>query len=150
MSIRDNIQKAITEATKSRDRDRLECLRMAKGALLLREKEGPKEQGLTDAEAVATLRAEVKKRQQSIEVFQQANRPDAAEKVAQEIVIIEEFLPQQLDEAALESRVRAYAAANPEIDHPGKLTGAMKKELGDLADGRMLNDVCRRVLDATP
>lgn len=147
MSIRDDIQKAITDATKSRDRERLECLRMAKGALLLREKEGPKDRPLADDEAIATLRAEVKKRQQSIEVFQQANRPDAAEKVAAEIGVIEEFLPQQLDEAALEARVRAYAAEHPEIDHPGKLTGAMKKELGDLADGRMLNDVCRRVLN---
>jgi hypothetical protein len=37
-------------------------------------------------------------------------------------------------------------AEHPEINHPGRLTGAMKKELGDSANGKMLNDVCQSVL----
>jgi hypothetical protein len=32
------------------------------------------------------------------------------------------------------------------MNHAGKLTGAMKKELGDLADGKVLNEICRKVL----
>ncbi len=41
MSIKDRIQDAIKEAMKSKDTPRLECLRLAKGALLLKEKESP-------------------------------------------------------------------------------------------------------------
>ena len=42
--------------------------------------------------------------------------------------------------------MRAYLAEHPEMNHPGKLTGAMKKELGDLADGKILNEVCKKAL----
>jgi hypothetical protein len=145
MSIRDEIQKAITEATKSRNQVRLECLRMAKGALLLKEKE--KGEAVTDDAAIAVLRAEVKKRQQSIEIFRQHGREDAAKATEQEIRVLDEFLPKQLSPAEVETRVRAYLAAHPEANHAGKLTGAMKKELGDLVDGKVLNEICRKVLE---
>ena len=64
----------------------------------------------------------------------------------QEIAILESFLPQQLSKEALTEKVRAYLADNPDINHPGRLTGAMKKDLGDLADGKMLSEVCQEVL----
>ena len=48
----------------------------------------------------------------------------------------------------LEAHVRGYVAEHPEMNHAGKLTGALKKELGDRADGRMLNEICRKVLGA--
>ena len=67
MTIVERVQEAIKEATKGRMQERLECLRMAKGAFLLKEKE--KGQKLSDEIATAVLRAEVKKRQQSIVMF---------------------------------------------------------------------------------
>ncbi|HNR32456.1 MAG TPA: GatB/YqeY domain-containing protein [Candidatus Hydrogenedentes bacterium] len=145
MSIKQAIQEAMKEAMKNKDHDRLECLRMAKGALLLKEKEGPKGD-IEDADAVAALRAEIKKRQHSIETFRSVGQEEAAKKTEIEIAIIEEFLPKQLSAGQLEERVRAYLAEHPELNHAGKLTGAIKKELGDLADGKMLNEICRAVL----
>jgi hypothetical protein len=144
-SIKDRVQDAIRDATKKQDKVRLECLRMAKGALLLKEKDGSGP--LTDETASAALRAEVKKRQQSIEVFRQVGKDDAVAATEAEIAVIEEFLPKQLSAGEIEKRVREYVAAHPEMNHPGKLTGAMKKELGDLADGRVLNEICRKVLE---
>jgi uncharacterized protein YqeY len=148
MSIKNAIQEAIKDAMRSKDQERLECLRMAKGALLLKEKEGPREAELSDEDAIQSLRAEVKKRQQSVETFEQLGKADEAERTRREIATIESFLPQQLSAEALEARIREYVAAHPELNHPGKLTGALKKELGDLADGKMLNDLCRKVLEA--
>ncbi|HRI88901.1 MAG TPA: GatB/YqeY domain-containing protein, partial [Candidatus Hydrogenedentes bacterium] len=95
----------------------------------------------------AAMRAEIKKRQQSLEIFRDLGKADEAAATEAEIAIINEFLPQQLSEADLEARVRAFLDAHPELNHAGKLTGAMKKELGDLADGRMLNEVCKRVVE---
>ena len=146
MSIRDRIQEAIKEATKAREHARLESLRMAKGALVMKEKAKAKGVGITDAEAIETLRAEVRKRQQSLEVYQELGKEKEVEELFAEIAVIEAFLPQQLSEAALEERVRAYLAEHPEMNHPGKLTGAMKKELGDAADGKVLNALCLKVL----
>lgn len=145
MSIKEQIQEAMKDALRAKDTARLECLRMAKGALLLKEKEGSGR--VTDEMAIAALRAEVKKRQQSLETYRELGKEDQVANLQKEIEVIEGFLPQQLDEAALEARVRAYLAEHPELNHAGKLTGAMKKELGDLADGRMLNEVCKRVVE---
>lgn len=147
MSIRSAVNEAIKDATKSRDHVRLECLRLAKAALLLKEKAGPKDNEISDADAIVALRAEVKKRRDSIETFQQIGRDDEIARVHAEIAILDEFLPKQLDQAALEAKVRGYLAEHPDVNHAGKLTGALKKELGDLADGKMLADLCKKVIE---
>lgn len=146
MGIKEAIQDAIKDAMRSKDQERLECLRMAKGALLLKEKEGPKDAALPEEEMVQALRAEVKKRQQSIETFEQLGKREEADRSRREIAVIEGFLPRQLSAEELEGRIRAHLAAHPELNHAGKLTGAVKKELGDLADGKMLNALCQKVL----
>jgi len=144
MSIKERVQDEIKSAMKNKDSFRLECLRMVKGALLLKEKESA--DAVSEETAVATLRGEVRKRQQSLEIFQQLSKSDEAAGVEKEIAIIEEFLPKQLSADQLEAKVREYLAAHPEMNHAGKLTGALKKELGDLADGKLLSDTCRKVL----
>lgn len=144
MTIQTRVQEELKIAMKSRATVRLECLRMVKGALLLKEKESGN--AVSDEDAIQVLRSEVRKRQQSAELYRELGKNAEAEAADAEIVIIEEFLPKQLTETQLEEKVRAYLAAHPELNHAGKLTGAMKKELGDAADGKMLNDVCRRVL----
>ena len=144
MSIKERVQDAMKTAMKEKDQFRLECLRMAKGALLLKEKESAAE--LSDEASVLAIRGEIKKRQQSVEVFLQVGRAEDAENAKREIAILEEFLPTQLTPEQTEEKVRAYLAEHPELNHPGKLTGAMKKELGDTVDGKVLNDVCKKVL----
>ena len=144
MSIKERLQEEIAKAMKSRESVRLECLRMAKGALLLKEKEGIPE--VTDEIAMTALRAEIRKRQQSIAIFREHGREAEAVATEKEILIFEEFLPKQLSADEVEAKVRAYLAEHPEMNHPGKLTGAMKKELGDLADGKILNEVCKKAL----
>ena len=145
MSIKDQVQSAIKEAMKSRETTRLECLRLAKGALLMKEKESSAD--LTDNVAIAVLRTEVKKRQQSIDIFREHGKEDEAIATEEEIRILEEFLPQQLSADRIEEKVRAYLAEHPDTNHAGKLTGALKKELGDQADGKLLNQICRKVLE---
>jgi hypothetical protein len=144
MSIKERVQDEIKSAMKNKDSFRLECLRMVKGALLLKEKESA--DAVSEETAIATLRGEVRKRQQSLEIFQQLAKADEAAGVEKEIQIIEEFLPKQLSAEQLEAKVREYLAAHPEMNHAGKLTGALKKELGDLADGKILSETCRKVL----
>ncbi|MBI4558921.1 MAG: GatB/YqeY domain-containing protein [Candidatus Hydrogenedentes bacterium] len=144
MTIKERVQAGITDAMKQKNHARLECLRLLKAALLLKEKESSSD--LTEEASVAALRAELKKRQQSIEVYRGLGKTDEVAALESDVKVIEEFLPKQLSEAELEARVRAYVAEHPEVNHPGKLTGILKKELGDLADGKMLNELCKKVL----
>lgn len=144
MKIKTQVQDAIKDAMRNRDTLRLECLRMAKGAILIKEKASSEE--VTDEEAIAAVRGEVKKRRQSIDIFREHGKSAEADKAEAEIAVLEELLPRRLSAEEIEAKVRAYAEAHPEITHAGKLTGAMKKELGDLADGKVLNEICRNVL----
>ena len=144
VSIKEALSDAIKDAMRAKNQARLDCLRMGKGALLLKEKESSAE--LSEDIEIAIMRSEVKKRQQSMETYTELGQTDAVEAIRLEIEILESFLPQQLSEADLEAKVRAYVEAHPEINHAGRLTGAMKKELGDAADGKMLNVICQKVL----
>lgn len=146
MSVKTDIQQAMKEAMKSKSTERLEVLRMAKGALLLAEKAQSKEKELSDEEAVKALRGEVKKREKSMETYRELGKDEEVEQLKAEISVLGEFLPKQLSPEQVEERVRAYLADHPEIDHPGKLTGALKKELGETVDGKTLNETCRKVL----
>jgi len=146
MSIKSAVQEAMKHAMKDKDTIRLESLRLAKAALLLKEKAGPKDAELSDEEAIAAMRSEVRKRQDSLETYRQLGKEDEVAKVQKEIAVFEEFLPKQLSAEQIEEKVRAYLAEHPEMNHAGKLTGAMKKELGDLADGKILNEICRKAL----
>jgi len=146
MSIKGDVQEALKMAMKNKDEVRLACLRMAKGALLLKEKESATTQDLTEEEAIQALRSEVRKRQQSIETYRELGKAGEASKIEAEIAILEAFLPRQLSSEQIEAHVRAYVAEHPDVNHPGKLTGVLKKALGDQADGKVLNEVCRKVL----
>ena len=127
MTIREQIQNAIIAATKARELTRLETLRMAKGALLVKEKAKNKLEDMTDEDVVETLRAEVRKRRQSMEIYAEHGKEEEVEALRTEISVIEEFLPRQLSEEEIEERVRTYRAEHPEINHACKLTGIMKK-----------------------
>ena len=146
MTIKEHIQAEMKSAMKHKNTERLECLRMLKAAVMFKEKETGKT--VSDEEAMGALRSEMRKRQQSLEVFREHGRDAEAEATEREIAIIEEFLPRQLDAEEIEVRVRAWLADHPQIDHAGRLTGVMKKELGESADGKLLNEVCRKVLGA--
>lgn len=63
-----------------------------------------------DEQVAAMLRTMVKSRRESVELYRQGNRPELAEKEEAEIRVIEGFLPQQMDEAAMQEAVRAAIA----------------------------------------
>jgi len=146
MSIMSLVQEAMKKAMKDRDTTTLETLRMIKSALLLKEKSTARDQEMSDDEAISALRSEVRKRKDSIEVYKQLGKTDEVSKLEKEIAVIEEFLPKQMGKDEIVQRVKKYLAEHPEINHAGKLTGAMKKELGELVDGKLLNEVCKEIL----
>lgn len=66
--------------------------------------------GVPENEVVGVLRGMVKSRRESVALYQQGNRPELVAKEEAEIAVIEEFLPRQLDPAAMEQAVAAAVA----------------------------------------
>ena len=63
-----------------------------------------------DEQVVSMLRGMAKSRRESADLYRQGNRPELAAKEEAEIAVIEGFLPQQMDEAAMQAAVQAAVA----------------------------------------
>jgi len=132
----------------AKDEAALRGLRAIKAAIILaRTSEGAGGE-LKEADEDRLLQKLVKQRKDSLEIYQQQGRADLAKKEEEEIAIIEQFLPKQMDEAALKealSRIIAETGAASPADI-GKVMGAATKQLAGQADGKTINAVARELL----
>src|SRR6476660_7702609 len=95
-TIREQIQKDMVDAMRSRDELRLSTLRMVKSALSYKEVE--KRAPLDDKETQQILSTLIKQRRDSIEQFTKGGRQELADKEAAEIKMIERYLPKAMGE----------------------------------------------------
>jgi hypothetical protein len=130
------------DAMKAKDAARLGALRNIRAAFLVEMKKDGSET-LDDATSIAVLRRLAKQRQESIDAFTQANRPERVAEERAELAVIEEFLPRLADEATTRAWVKEAIAASgaASAKELGKVMGAlMKAHKGDV-DG----DLARRL-----
>ena len=111
MDFQDRIDADIKEAMKAKQTMRLGVLRMLKSALKNAAIElGGADVHLDEAAAQAVLRKEAKKRQDSIEGFQNGGRPELAEKEREELAFLADYLPKPLSAEELDALVSAAIA----------------------------------------
>jgi uncharacterized protein len=147
MTLVENVSRAITDAMKAKDAQRLVALRMLKAALMNREVE--RGRALDETEARQVVSALVKQRRDSIEQFTKGGRKDLADKETAEIVVLESYLPPAVDTAELERVVDNAIAATgaASAKDMGKVMKAVMAELaGQTVDGKAVNDLVRRKL----
>ncbi len=106
MSLQERVSQEIKAAMLAKAADRLSALRMLKSAMGYAQIER-KTESLPDAEVVAIVQKEVKKRRDSVEQFEKGGRPELAAKEKEEILVLEMFLPKALSAEELEKLVRA-------------------------------------------
>lgn len=108
MSLVTRIEKEYLAAYKAKQEVTLLVLRAVKTACKLKQVELGRE--LDDADVLAVLQKEAKQRQEAMEQFTGANRPDLAEKEAAELVVLQSFLPEAMPEEELAGVVDATIA----------------------------------------
>jgi uncharacterized protein YqeY len=131
---------------KEAGKERLSVIRMTRAAIKNAEIDKKKE--LADDEILQILAKEVKQRQDTIPVYQKANREDIAAKLENEIVILQEYLPQQLTEDELKAIITETIAQTgvAGIKDMGKLMGAIMPKITGRADGKLVNQLVRQLL----
>ncbi len=140
MSLKDDIQAAITAAQKDQDALRLSTLRLMLAAIMNAEVAGKEKIELTNDQIIDVLRSESKKRVESAEIYEQNGRAESAQKERAEAAIIAEFLPTAMDDSALNTIV-AEEVANAKAagaDGPkamGVVVKAVRERVGQGADG---------------
>ena len=101
--LRDDINKALTEAMKAKNERAVSTLRMVNSALKNADIEarGGGKQPLGDAELLSLLQKMIKQRQESVELYQKGGRADLVAQEQGEIEIIASYLPQQMSEGEI-------------------------------------------------
>lgn len=133
---------------RNRDELRTATIRMALSAITTESVSGTAARTLTDDEVVKVLGREAKKRREAAEAFDNGGRPDRAERERAELTVLEDYLPRQLDDAALAAAV-AEAIAEVGATGPAQLGQVMKvvnPRLAGQADGSRVSAEVRRQL----
>ena len=98
----------------------------------------------TDDETAEVLRRGVKKRRESVEVFEKVGRTEAAAAEAAEIKALEAFLPAAVPPDEIRAAVRAAIAGG--ATDMGKVMGAVMPQFKGRADGKLVNQIVREEL----
>jgi len=128
--LRDDINKALTEAMKAKNERAVSTLRMVNSTLKNADIEarGGGKPPLGDAEVVGILQKMVKQRQESVEFYQKGGRADLVKQEQEEIAIISNYLPKQMSDAemvlAIEATIKDIGAAG--MKDMGKVIGALR------------------------
>ncbi len=141
-----NLQKMIGEAMKAHDSVRLSTLRMLSSAFNYEKIE--KKHDLTDEEELIVIRKQAKERKDSIEAYDKAGRPELASSEKAELIILQEFLPPEMDSAELDKIVTdaiATTGATTMADM-GKVIGAVKAKVGANVEGGTIADIVKQKL----
>ena len=129
MSLQENVNEQLKTAMKAKDTVALESLRAIKTAIMMVQTQaGAKE--LTLEDEIKLVQKLVKQRKDSAEIFHQQGRVDLAEPEEAQIKIIEQFLPEQLDEAAITEIVTGIIAkiGAAGMKDMGKVMGLLKSQ----------------------
>ena len=136
------------EAMKAKQKDRLSVIRMLK-ASLQNESIHLGVAELNEEQELTVLSREVKQRRDSLKEFRDADREDLAEKIEQELVYLNAYLPAQLTEEEIKQLISETAkminAINP--SDMGKLMGAIVPKTKGRADGALVSTLVKAYLN---
>jgi uncharacterized protein YqeY len=147
--IKEKVNELMKEAMKSGDKIKLETLRSIRAAIIEFEKSGSGKE-LNEEEELKIINSLVKKRKESIEIFEKANRLDLAEKEKQELEILKSFLPEQLSEEEISRKldeIISQVGAKDPKDF-GKVMGLAMKEFKGRADGKLVQTILKTKLES--
>ena len=150
MTLTERVQKEMIEAMRGKQELRLSTLRMMKAALHNREVD--KRGALDEKEELQVLSTMIKQRKDSVEAFEKGNRPELARKEAEEIIIIEAFMPKAVGEEEILAAVRTTISemGSPTMKDMGTVMKAvMAKFAGARVDGKLVSEAVKRELGKT-
>ena len=147
MSLSEQVQKDMVEAMRNKQELRLSTLRMVKAAL--KNKEIDKRSVLDEKEELQVFSTLIKQRKDSIDAFKKGGRPELAKKEAEEIAIIEAYMPKAVSEADVLAAVKSTIAemGSPTMKDMGTvMKNVMAKFAGARVDGKLVSETVKREL----
>jgi uncharacterized protein YqeY len=146
MAISQQVDTDLKAAMKVRDQAKTSCLRLIRSALNNKAKDLKRE--LNPEEEIQILSTLAKQRRESIEQFSKGGREDLADKEKAELAWIGDYLPEQMDEAGINSVLdEVFAQVEPQgMKDMGQVMKAAMGRLQGQADGKLVNQLVRQRL----
>jgi len=151
MGLKERLQDDLKAALRAGDARRKSVIRMALAAITNAEIEKGRRSGQTELdqdELVAVLQKQAKQRRETIEELEGMDRPDLLAAEKEELVILEEYLPEQLsrEEIIEEARKVIEEVGATGMRDMGPVMGRLMSKLKGRADGHTVNEVVRELL----
>ena len=147
MSLKERLLEDMKLAMRDKDSIKKNAIQMARAAVLQVEKDN--KITLDDDGIIDIIAKEVKKRRDSLSDFEKGGRQDLVDDLKKEIDILLQYLPQQLSEEELEGIVKQAiedTGASSARDL-GKIMQAVLPKVKGRADGKMINQIAKRLLE---
>lgn len=148
MDLEKTINDEIKSAMISKNEVRLRSLRAIKAALLLAKTEKGSSPTLSEDQEIKILQKLVKQRKDSAQIYKDQNRPDLLQIEEEEIKVIEEFLPAQLNEDEIRSVIQKIIDTThaSSIKDMGKVMGLASQSLAGKAENKTIANIVRELL----
>lgn len=147
VSLLEKLNNDMKTAMKAKEKDRLTVIRMLKASIQNEQIKIGRE--LNEEEELTVLAREMKQRKDSLTEFEKADRPDLADKTAAEIVIVQEYMPEQLSEEEIrqivQEAIKQTGATSPK--EFGKVMGVVMPKVKGKADGNQVNEIVKSLLN---
>lgn len=146
MSLMDRLYDDMKTAMKNKDKSKLSVIRMLISSVKYAEIE--KKSSLSDDQIIDVLSREIKQRRDSLQEFEKANRTDLVEKTKEELIIIQDYLPEQLTEEEVKKIVQetVQEIGAKDKSEMGKVMSAVMPKVKGKADGKMINKLVMEIL----
>ncbi|MDA3880794.1 MAG: GatB/YqeY domain-containing protein [Prolixibacteraceae bacterium] len=148
MAIFDNVNNGIKEAMKAKDKVRLEALRGIKKVMLEAKTAEGASRELSDVDALKIITKLAKQGKDSATIYQEQGRDDLAQAELDQVAVFDEFLPEMMSDAEIETAVKAIIEKTGAsgMKDMGKVMGVATKELAGKADGKVISEKVRSLL----
>lgn len=134
----------------ARDKTRLGALRSIKSLILLEETKSGAKAEITEEDELKLLTKAAKQRKDSADIYEQQSRTDLYEVEMAELAVLQEFLPKALTDeeitAAIQEIITRTGASSPK--DMGKVMGVASKELAGKADGKVISEKVKTILNS--
>ncbi len=139
------IDQEIKKAMLAKDQAQLRGLRAIKAAFLLAKTEKGSAEDITEEAEVKIIQKLIKQRKESSDIYKSQGRADLAQVEDEEIEVISQFLPKQMEREEVESiilRLISESGSNS-VKDMGKVMGLANKELAGKADGKLIAEIVK-------
>lgn len=149
--LKDVIQEDLKQAMLDKAEEKLSTIRMLKSALQYHEiQKGGAGYTATDEDVVEVVGREIKKRRESIEMYEKGNRQELADKEKRELEVLQNYLPEQLSEDDIRALVDEAIATTgaSSMQDMGKVMGILSAKTKGKAEGSVVSTIVREKLSS--